>query len=347
MATIRDIARKAGVSVATVSYVINGTKPVAAETAARVRRAMEELDYYPNAAAQTLRTRTTHVIGTVISDITNPFFATLVRGVEDCAREQGYSVLICNTGESLENEKLYLELLCRRRVDGLILAPTGKNDELIHRLIRRKLPIVFIDRVLPGLSAPSVLSRNEEGAYFATSHLIRHGHRRIGIILGLPHVSTTQERLLGYLRAHEEHGIPPDPSLVVHGNSRIFAAEEACKALLSLEDPPTAVFATNNLMAIGAMRYIRRRGLRCPRDISLVGFDDFEWAEAFDPPLTTVAQRPYEMGKLAAQTLLSLVKGEGELEARVVRVEVELKVRGSVAPPGRGIGRGDEPFASP
>lgn len=117
--------------------------------------------------------------------------------------------------------------------------------------------------------------------------------------------------------------------------------------MLSLEDPPTAVFATNNLMAIGAMRYIRRRGLRCPRDISLVGFDDFEWAEAFDPPLTTVAQRPYEMGKLAAQTLLSLVKGEGELEARVVRVEVELKVRGSVAPPGRGIGRGDEPFASP
>ena len=325
---------------ATVSYVINGTKPVAPQTAARVRRAMEELDYYPNAAAQSLRTRTTHAIGAVISDITNPFFATLVRGIEDCARENGYSVLICNTSESLENERLYLELLCRRRVDGLILAPTGKNDELIHRLIQRKMHIVFIDRVPPDLPAPAVLSRNEEGAYLATSHLIQYGHRRIGIVLGLPDVSTTKERYWGYLKALRDHGIPPDPSLVVHGHSGAVAAREACKALLSRADPPTALFATNNLMTIGAMQAIRESGLKCPGDISLVGFDDFEWAEAFDPPLTTVAQRPYKIGWRAAQLLLAMIKGQPEAKTCVVRLEVELKVRGSVAPPrGRSNGR--------
>jgi DNA-binding LacI/PurR family transcriptional regulator len=338
MATIRDIAKRAGVSVATVSYVINGTKPVAPQTAARVRRAMEELDYYPNAAAQSLRTRTTHVIGAVISDITNPFFATLVRGVEDCARESGYSVLICNTGESLENERLYLELLCRRRVDGLILAPTGKNDELIHRLIKRKMHIVFIDRVLPDISAPAVLSQNEEGAYLATSHLIQHGHWRIGIVLGLPDVSTTRERYRGYLKALRDHGILLHPSLVVHGHSRVAAAREACRALLSRADPPTALFVTNNLMTIGAMQAIRENGLRCPRDISVVGFDDFEWAEAFDPPLTTVAQRPYEIGRRAAQTLLAMIRGRPGAETGVVRLGVELKVRGSVAPPRGGSG---------
>lgn len=333
MATIRDIAKRAGVSVATVSYVINGTKPVAPQTAARVRRVMEELDYYPNAAAQSLRTRTTHVIGAVISDITNPFFAILVRGIEDCARENGYSVLICNTSESLENERLYLELLCRRRVDGLILAPTGKNDELIHRLIQRKMHIVFIDRVLPDIPAPAVLSRNEEGAYLATSHLIQYGHRRIGIVLGLSDVSTTKERYRGYLNALKDHGIPPDPSLVVRGYSRVAAAREACKTLLSRADPPTAIFATNNLMTIGAMQAIRESGLKCPQDISVVGFDDFEWAGAFDPPLTTVAQRPYEIGRQATQILLAMIKDRQEMKTSVVRLEVELKVRGSVAPP--------------
>lgn len=333
MATIREVAKRAGVSVATVSYVINGTKPVAPATAARVRRAMEELDYHPNAAAQSLRTRTTRVIGVVVSDIANPFFATLVRGAEDCARDRGYSLLICNTSETLENERIYLGLLSRRRVDGLLLAPTGKNDELISRLVRRGMRIVFIDRTPPNLQAPAVLSENEEGAYRVTEHLIEHGHKRIGVVLGLPHVSTTVERLRGYQRALASHGIDFEEELVVYGQSQVTAAREACLSLLSHPNPPTAVFATNNLMTIGVMQAIRRLGLRCPDDVSVVGFDDFDWAEAFDPPLTTVAQDPYRIGSLAVELLLEFLSGREEVEERQVRLGVELRTRGSVAPP--------------
>jgi len=298
---------------------------------------MEELDYHPNAVAQSLRTRTTHVIGVVVSDIANPFFATLVRGAEDCAREHGYSLLICNTSETLENERLYLSLLSRRRVDGLVLAPTGKNDELIHRLIRRGMHIVFIDRTIPNVSTPAVLSQNEEGAYQATSLLIEHGHRRIGIVLGLPDVSTTKERLRGYQRALADHGIEVDPRLITYGHSQVAGAREACRSLLTHPDPPTALFATNNFMTIGAMQAIRGLGLRCPEDISVVGFDDFDWAEAFEPPLTTVAQQPYYIGYKAARILLDLIQGRGRLdEGQEIRVGVELRVRGSVAaPPGK------------
>lgn len=333
MATIRDVAARAGVSVATVSYVINGTKPVAPETAARVRRAIEELDYHPDASAQSLRTRTTHVIGVVVSDIANPFFATLVRGAEDCARQHGYSLLICNTAEDLENERMYLSLLARRRVDGLLLAPTGKNDELIGRLMGRGMHIVFIDRTPPNLQAPAVLSQNEEGAYQATCYLIEQGHRRIGIVLGLPDVSTTAERLRGYRRALARYGLEFDEGLVAYGRSQVAAAREACEALLARASP-TAVFATNNLMTIGVMQAIRKLGLRCPEDISVVGFDDFDWAEAFDPPLTTVAQDPYGIGQRAMELLLGLLAGDREPEQ--VRLPVELRVRGSVAPPGGG-----------
>jgi LacI family transcriptional regulator len=299
---------------------------------------MEELDYQPNAVAQSLRTRVTHAIGVVVSDITNPFFATLVRGAEDAAREHGYSLLICNTSETLENERIYLRLLAQRRVDGLLLAPTGKNDELIHRLIAQGMRIVFIDRTPPNLQAPAVLSQNEEGAFLAASHLIEHGHRRIGIVLGLPDVSTTKERLAGYRRALVEHGIEPDPQLEVCGRSQVSAARKACLALLSRPDPPTAIFATNNLMTVGVMLAIRELGLSCPEDVSVVGFDDFDWAEAVDPPLTTVAQRPYEIGYQAVEILLELLAGK-PVAVEQVRMGVELRVRGSVAAPGGRLAR--------
>lgn len=336
MATIRDVARKAGFSVATVSHVINGTRPVALETAARVRHTMEILDYQPNAVAQSLRTRTTRVIGAVVSDISNPFFATLIRGAEDCARENGYSLLICNTSEKLENELVYLQLLSRKRVDGMIIAPTGKNDELIRDLIARGLQIVFIDRKIDGVAAPAVLSENEEGAYQATSHLIKQGYHRIGIVLGLPHVSTTTERLHGYQRALSEYGIAVDRSLFVYGHSQVEGARKVCLELLGRADRPSAVFATNNLMTIGVMMAIHERGFHCPQEISVIAFDDFEWAEAFNPSLTTVAQDPYKMGTTATNRLLSKIKeAKDDTKAKEgspdeIRVPVRLIIRNSV-----------------
>ena len=329
MATIKDVAKRAGVSVATVSYVVNGTRNVAPETAERVRAAMEELNYHPNAVAQSLRTRTTHVIGAVVSDISNPFFATLIRGAEDCARENGYSLLICNTSEKLENELVYLQLLSRKRVDGMILAPTGKNDELIRDLIARGMQIVFIDRKLEGIEAPAVLSENEEGAYRATQHLIERGHRRIGIVLGLPHVSTTTERLRGYERALTDSGLEIDRSLIVYGHSQVKEGKKACLELLDRKDRPTAVFATNNLMTLGVMMAIHELGLRCPQDVSVVGFDDFEWAAAFEPPLTTVAQDPYRIGEGAIRMLVTNLRNSNHSFSEM-RMGVQLIVRGSV-----------------
>jgi len=333
MATIRDVAKKAEVSVATVSYVVNGTRNVAPKTAQRVRTAMEELNYHPNAAAQSLRTRTTHVIGAVISDITNPFFASLIRGAEDCARENGYSLLICNTSEKLENELVYLQLLSNKQVDGMIIAPTGKNDDLIRNLAARGMQIVFIDRKMDAMKAPAVLSENEEGAYRATRYLLEHGHSRIGIILGLPDVSTTTERLSGYRLALSEANAVEDPCLVVYGHSRVRGAQESCTKLLSYPDRPTAVFATNNLMTIGALTAIHELRLRCPQDVSMVGFDDAEWMNAFDPTITTIAQDAYKIGSTATQLLLNrLAKADsgGNSSLEEIWIPVQLLVRGSV-----------------
>jgi LacI family transcriptional regulator len=328
MATIRDVAKKAGVSVATVSHVINGTRKVAPETEARVRRAMEELGYQPNAIAQSLRKRTTYAIGILVSDITNPFFATLVRGAEDAALEAGYSVIVCNSDEDPQKEDMYIRALWRRRIDGMLIAPTRDGtSSALQELVQRKLPFVFVDRKAKGIEADAVLSDNIGGAYLATKHLIERGHKRIGIVLGIPGATTTEERLLGYRQALEEAGIPFSEDLVVWGGYRMEGGRKACAQLLSLSDPPTAIFSTNNLMTVGVLQELSHRGIKIPEEVAVVGFDDLEWAEIVHPPLTVVAQRPYEIGYQAFKILLErLNRLEGKQE---VRVSVELKIRGS------------------
>jgi len=328
MVTIRDVAEKAGVSVATVSHVINGTRKVAPETEARVRRAMEELGYQPNAIAQSLRKRTTYAIGILVSDITNPFFATLVRGAEDAALEAGYSVIVCNSDEDPQKEDMYIRALWRRRIDGMLIAPTRDGTSpAIQELAQRKLPFVFVDRKAKGIEADAVLSDNVGGAYLATKHLIERGHKRIGIILGIPGATTTEERLLGYRQALEEASLPFSEELVVWGGYRMEGGRKACAKLLSLMDPPTAIFSTNNLMTLGVLQELFHRGIKIPEKIAVVGFDDLEWAEIVHPPLTVVAQRPYEIGYQAFKLLLGrLNRFEGIQE---VRVPVELKIRGT------------------
>ncbi|HIE47703.1 TPA: LacI family transcriptional regulator [Candidatus Bipolaricaulota bacterium] len=330
MATIRDVAQRAGVSVATVSHVINGTRKVAPETAARVRRAMEELDYHPNAVARSLRTRKTQAIGVVVSDITNPFFATLVRGAEDAAIEAGYSLIVCNSDETPEKEDLYVRLLWRRRMDGLLIAPVRDGaSSAVQELARRQMPFVFIDRKAKGVEADAVLSDNVGGAYLATQHLIERGHKRIGIVLGIPGATTTEERLAGYRRALEEAGVPLAEDLVVWGGYRVAGGRRATAKLLSLSDPPTAIFSTNNLMTVGVLKELFHRKVRIPKDVAVVGFDDLEWAEMANPPLTTVAQQPYEIGHRALALLLEQLSRECESPAREVRIPVVLKLRGS------------------
>ncbi len=329
MATIKDVAKRAGVSVATVSHVINGTRPVSPETAAKVWKAIKELDYHPNAVARSLRTRTTHVIGVVVSDITNPFFATLVRGAEDAAIEAGYSLIVCNSDEDLRKEDLYVNLLKRRRMDGLLIAPVRDGaSPAVRELAKSGMPFVFIDRRAKGIDADTVLSDNVGGAYLATKHLLDRGHRRIGIILGIMGSTTSEERFLGYRKALEDAGLPLQEELVGYGGYRVSGGEEATLQFLSLPQPPTAIFSTNNLMTLGVLRALFTSGVRIPTGMAVVGFDDLEWAEMAQPPLTVITQRPYEMGRKAVELLLERLKGY-KGPAREVRLPVELVVRGS------------------
>lgn len=331
MATINDVADEAGVSVATVSHVINDTRYVSEELTERVQEAMEELGYHPNALARSLKTEKTQTIGLIASDISNPFFSTLLRGVEDQALEKDHSLIVCNTDETLKKEKLYVDVLTQKKTDGLIVAPTGKSDENLLSLKERGVPLVFVDRKLDNFGAPAVLSDNIGGAKSATRHLINLGHRRIGIILGLEKVNTSRERLKGYEKAMNEAGIEIKPELIKEGYSQIAGGAEAANELLSLNPPPTAIFSANNLMTIGAMQGIQGAGLSCPEDVSLVGFDDFEWASTFKPRLSTVAQSPYEIGSKSIELLFKRMEGDA-IKEKEIRMQTELKIRESTQP---------------
>lgn len=329
---MKDVAREAGVSVATVSRVINKVGYVSPELIRRVRAAMAKLDYHPNKIARSLRTQETKTISVIVSDISNPFFSMIVRGAEDAAAKRGFTVLVCNTDEDPQKESQYINILRQTRPDGLIIAPTSLGAENLKVFQALDKPIVFVDRVIEGVKADAVLCANASGAYQATEFLIRQGHRRIGIILGIKNALPSEERFAGYKSALADYGILLDESLVTRGNFRMAEGQQACEQLLDLPKPPSAIFVLNNLMTIGALRAIRERGLRCPEDISIVGYDDFEWMALFDPPVTTVAQQPYRMGYQAAEVLIRRIKAKNRgYKEKVYRIEPQLIVRGSVA----------------
>ena len=330
MATIKDVAARAKVSSATVSHVINGTRKVAPATIQRVQQAMKELDYHPNAVAQSLRTQKTNVIGAVVSDITNPFFATLIRGAEDAAIEAGYSLIVCNSDESLEKEDRYVRLLKRRQIDGLIISPVGDGSHsVVHELPKWKVPFVFVDRRVEDIEADAVLSDNVDGAYKATRHLIERGHRRIGLILGIKGATTTEERLAGYRKALDEAGIPFTEELVTYGGYRIEGGQRTAERFLSLSESPTALFSTNNLMTIGVLQELSRNQVAIPEQMAVVSFDDLNLGKLFQPPLTSITQDPYGIGRTAMGVLLDRSEDDKEGTFKEVRVPVTLRVRRS------------------
>ena len=340
MTTIKDVAKKAEVSIATVSHVINNTRYVSPELTIKVKKAMEELRYQPNAVARSLKTEKTQTIGLIVSDISNPFFSTLVRGVEDTAMNNGHSVIVCNTDETLVKEELYVDVLIQKKIDGMIIAPTGKSDKNLEKVYQNNIPMVFIDRQIEDIEADAVLSDNFTGCYQVTRHLIELGHKRIGLILGLKRISNTQERLNGYKKALSEYGIKYDSQLITGGYSKIDGGVEAVRIeggikavnrLLALPKTPTAIFSTNNLMTLGALKGIINNGLRCPKDISLAGLDDFEWASIFEPTLTTVAQAPYKIGTKATELLFERLS-KPDQKYQEIRIPTVLKIRNSTAP---------------
>ena len=327
--TIRTVAVHARVSVATVSAVVNGTKPVSPELTARVRASVSTLGYRPNNLARSLKQQRSRILGLVLSDITNPFFTTLVRAVEDTARMRGYTLLLGNTDEDVAKEETYVELLRSRQVDGLILVASAGEHAYLPELLAAGFSVVCVDRSLVALGADSVLTDNVTGAREAVAHLITLGHRRVGIVAGLPVVTSTYQRLQGYHDALTAAGIPVDTALVRQGNSRIEGGMVETAALLDLPVPPTALFVTNNLMTIGAMRTVLDRGLRCPEDIALIGFDDFEWASVFRPRLTTVRQPVYAIGETATRLLVDRIERKRSGAATELLLQPTLVVRES------------------
>lgn len=312
--SIKDIAEAANVSIATVSRVLNGSDKVKPETAKLVKDTVENLNYRPNNVARRMKVKTSDslVIGLIITDIGNPFFSNIAKGVEDVAFKNKHVMMICNTNESPEKEKFFLNSMLSEKVSGAIIVPTSGNKKFFENLLEDGFPMVMVDRSIKGLSLDTVSINNEDGAYQAVNHLIKQGHTRIAVVNGIKGLSNTEERFQGYRHALEESGISVKKEYVEHGDYIEKGGRSAMERLLELEEPPTAVFSTNNLMTLGCIKAINNRGVKIPYDIAIVGFDDSSWAEALVPPLTTVKQPGYELGVNAAELLIKrLSTGEG------------------------------------
>jgi LacI family transcriptional regulator len=320
MVTMAEVARLAGVSVTTVSHVINGTRPASERTTRAVKAAIERTGYSQNVVARALARQRTQSLGLAISGLSNPYFTDVIASVEAAATGAGHTLLLAETHDDPEQELRVVRALIERRVDGLLLAPSPGAAELALRyLATQDTPVVLIDRFVEGAALDQVGSENEAPTRELVAHLIEIGHRRIGMVVGIAGLSTTAERVRGYRAALRSAGLEPDPVLIAGGGSHADRAREATDLLLGLDDPPTALVSGNNHMTIGVLRALKARGLRVPEDIALVAFDDFEWADLFAPRLTVVAQPTKRLGERGVELLLSRLEEPG-LEPRTERL---------------------------
>jgi len=333
---MRDVAALAGVSLKTVSRVVNREAGVSGDLRERVERAVERLDYTHNLTASNLRRShgRTGVVGALVQDVNNSFSVGLLRSLEDAARERQCVVLAASIDEETDRERALVADLVARRVDGLILMPSTLDQSYLASEVRAGLPTVFVDRPPRGVEYDSVLVDNRRGAREAVSHLLAVGHTRVAALVDLTSIPTAAARLGGYEAALKAAGIKPDPALVVMGLRTTEEAQEALTAMMSRPDPPTAVFACRNILSIGAIRALRELGLS--HEVALVGFDDFPLADLMTPSLTVVRQDVREIGRQAAELLFARIEGDASAPHRIVSIPT-LVVRGSgeIPPPGR------------
>jgi LacI family transcriptional regulator len=328
MPTIKDVARKAGVAPITASRVINQSGYVSDETRRRVEAAIEELGYVPNRVARSLRSKQTHTLALVLTDITNPFWTTVARGVEDVASEAGFSVILCNTDETESKEYDYVRVLLQKQVDGFLLVPAHSAARSVSLILKQAVPLVVLDREV-STPVDNVRCDSEGGAYLLTRHLIDLGHRRIGMLSGPAAVSTAEERVAGYRRALVEAGLGADDRLIIYGAFTQEGGYHMAQQVLALTPSPTALFAANNFIAIGAFKALREAGLRVPEDIALVAFDDLPSAFTLEPFLTVAAQRAYDMGRRATRRLLDHLGAEPPSAPEEIVLPTDLIVRWS------------------
>jgi len=329
---MKDVAERAGVSITTVSHVINNSRPVSDELTKRVHDAMHELEYHPNLLARSLRMKKTKTLGVILPDISNSFFADIARAIEDTSFESDFSVIFCNTDGDMAKEIIYTRALSEKQVDGIIFVAAGESADLVRSLQTQRMPVVIVDRPLGEINADTVVSDNTGGAYEAVQHLIELGHRRIACITGPSIIETATQRLFGYRKAMQEAGLPAPEDYILRSNFRFEGGRDAAVKLLTNPEPPTAIFAANDLMAIGAIGAAKSLGLTIPNDLSIVGFDDIAMSSFFNPALTTIVQPKYEIGVLATKMLMERLENP-RLPKRRHLLSTHLVVRASSAAP--------------
>ena len=333
MTTIRDVARRANVSAMTVSRVLNNSAHISRKARERVEIAIAELGYVPNELARSLRFKQTSTLALILTDITNPFFTTIARGVEDVASDAGFNVIFCNTDESEGEQQEHLTVLVKKQVDGVLLVPAQSKPDAVIYLQERRVPVVLLDRRVENCAVDSVRCDSEGGAYRLTQLLLDQGHRQIAILTGSEKVSTAVDRVIGYRRALDEAGIAIDERYIIYGEFTQPSGEEMARQALRLSPPPTALFAANNFIAIGAYRALRAGGYQIPEQISLVAFDDLPSALVLEPFLTVAAQPAYEMGRKATELLLARLADTASAPAQEIILPTEIIVRQSSCPP--------------
>jgi LacI family transcriptional regulator len=329
-ATIRDVARHAGVSSMTVSRVINDSASVSPETRGRVEAAIAELGYVPSRLARGLSARRSKTVAVIVPDVANPFFTLIVRGAEDVARRAGHRVILCDTRADLDLEREVIEEMIAHRVEGIVIAPVSDHSRNhLRRLSKFGVPFVLIDRTVDGVDSDAVLGDSAGGARRLVEHLVSLGHRRIGLVIEAGDVSTARDRRRGYEEALAAAGIPLDPALVAQSTVDPRGGFDGMSTLLALDERPTAVFTVNNLVALGAIEAVRAAGLEVPDDVALVCFDDIEYASRLYPFLTVMEQPAETFGTLSTQLLLDRIDGRGPERRHVVVLPAEFVVRRS------------------
>ncbi len=327
MTTIRDVAEEAGVSIATVSRVLNKQVSVSPATRVKVEKAIEQLNYQPNYLGRNLRRAETKIILVILQNISNPFYSKVVEGIEDLGHKHGYNIMICNTDSESERERSYLDLLVNRLVDGVILMEPEINSQELSQ-IGNDFPVVQCCEYIEGTDVPHISIDNVEAGYTAINHLIKLGHTRIGMISGYNRLLSAMQREKGYKKALGDAGINYDQDLIKYGSYGFTGGLRATKELLQMKNTPTAIFAISDITAIGAIRAIKEAGLKIPEDIAVVGFDNTSIASMYDPQVTTISQPRYDLGKISMEMLLNLINNE-KVSSREVYLEHELIIRES------------------
>lgn len=331
-ATIQDVADRAGVSTATVSRVLNGAATVDVALAERVRAACAALQYQPNRAARALAGRRSAIIGVLVTDIQNPFFMELVRGVEDMTQRHGYLLVLCNSSEDPQRERQYIDVLCAEPVAGAIVVPTSDRRPVLQMFRERSIPVVTVDRRVRDRSVDAVVIDNVSAAREAAAHLISNGYRHIGLITGPNGTTTARERLEGYRLALRDAGIPRDPRLVQQGPFSEDSGRRLMDGLLDMDIPIEALVTGNNRLTKGALETLHARGLRVPDDVALVGFDEMPWTGPGTISLTTVTQPAYDLGSVAASRLIQRLQHAGPLPRQEIVLAHDLHVGDSSRP---------------